>query len=273
MPKKREDSLGSPLAKALARIMDGSGVYDRNQWASLCQVSASAISQWISGVTLPRPEILRTVYFTITTTDGFPDDAIAEFRRVAALPAIEATPVHASKVGVSIEVYMLGPIRELFLQSLDALPARAQERLLPKLMQQCDDFEQEEIPEADVHLAINANLPAKEEYMEKYPEDVRDRIRWRIAARPEWFSDRIERLFNLLNRRLPEDRHGTGRREEIVDRKDIRETCVRLLMAYEGRWDRDSSLVIADLMRSRPPIDSYRRLQIIDRELMPAPVQ
>jgi hypothetical protein len=230
MPRKRKNILVSPLASVLAGILEA-GVYNRAQWSDLCFVTSSAMSQWLSDATIPRPEVLRTLFHTITTTDGFSEKLIAEFRRVIELPAAEATPAHASKVGVSIRSYMLAPIRERFLASLNALPPSAQEQLLPKFMTECDQFDDARRSEGVAIGAPSTNQCA------------------------ELSNDEINSLYVTLNSTEPS-----------VTYEDVEDTCRRLVLERQTGSIEESALVIAEVLKQtdRPQM-LYKHLKLIDQ--------
>jgi GAF domain-containing protein/predicted DNA-binding transcriptional regulator AlpA len=137
---KNQDSLApavsevksqSPFAMALAAILDDTQIFTRRQWAEFLDISESAISQWVTDKTLPRPEHLRKIVRFLQDSDGVPPELLFGFSEVCALPARQVSPLSA-RLGEdrTFDQYMLRPLRNALQSTLSALPAAQQEQVL-----------------------------------------------------------------------------------------------------------------------------------------------
>jgi transcriptional regulator with XRE-family HTH domain/energy-coupling factor transporter ATP-binding protein EcfA2 len=87
MRSSRHSKTPGLFGSALAGLIDRTGVFSRSEWATYLGISESAISQWIHGHTVPRADLLKTIYQTLLHTAGVPREPLEEFQRVAELPA------------------------------------------------------------------------------------------------------------------------------------------------------------------------------------------
>src|ERR1700691_2664080 len=81
----------SAFAQALLDLFDGTGLFARKEWAELMGVSTSAISQWLSDSTIPRPDHLYMIFDTLKGSD-VPEEPVENFRRMAEKPATSVSP-------------------------------------------------------------------------------------------------------------------------------------------------------------------------------------
>lgn len=119
----------SDFARALKGLLDETGVFSRKQWAELLDVSQSAISQWVNDRSIPQPELLRMVIDVLKDTDGVPRNILEDFQVIATASSRSVSP-HGHRFGRSVADYLVSPLRDAFMASLDALPAERKEDVL-----------------------------------------------------------------------------------------------------------------------------------------------
>lgn len=134
--KAKDESAGqirvqSPLAAAIASLLDDTQVLTRRQWAEFLHISESAISQWVGDKTLPRPEHLRKIVRFLQDSDDVPQEPLSAFRKTSSLPARQVTPLD-DRLGEdrTIDQYMLRPLRSALQTTLSGLSATRQEEIL-----------------------------------------------------------------------------------------------------------------------------------------------
>ena len=121
----------SLFSVALAAVLDTTRIFARREWAEFLGISESAISQWISDKTLPRPEHLRKIVRFLEDSDEIPPEPVRDFREVCSLPAQRVSRLSA-RLGEdrTFDQYMLRPLHSALQQTLSTLPAAQQERVL-----------------------------------------------------------------------------------------------------------------------------------------------
>jgi hypothetical protein len=125
MEKRAISRFGSMLRK----LLDDTSVLRRAEWAQILGVSEAAISQWVNDQVLPRPENLRAIYTTLFADRRVADEILEAFNALAGEPASQLSP-HGDRMSPTVAHYMLRPLRDGFLRTLDTLPPSAQEQLL-----------------------------------------------------------------------------------------------------------------------------------------------
>jgi hypothetical protein len=128
----------SLLAQALTDAIVGAGLYSREDWAFILDVSEPAISQWLSDTTLPRPEMLRMIINTLRESAGVSPEILARFDALRHMPATEISP-HGARMGGSLAHYLARPLREGILRELDVLSPDSQEQVLAVVRRLCRD--------------------------------------------------------------------------------------------------------------------------------------
>lgn len=125
----------SHFATALRALLD-SGVLRRVEWAEVLGVTASAISQWVNDSAIPQPQHLRAIIGTLLADRRVPAEPLEAFERLVQQPATEVSP-NGDRMLPTIEQYMVKPLREGFLRSLEILPPHVQEQVLFESAARC----------------------------------------------------------------------------------------------------------------------------------------
>lgn len=116
------------FGKALTDLLDETGVFTRAQWASYLYVSTSAISQWVNGKTVPRPDYLVSI---ISHLERYKKAEVQEkldnFYLIADLPVGEVMP--AELLGRNSGMHTISDyLSSVFMQNLqydvNILPGR-----------------------------------------------------------------------------------------------------------------------------------------------------
>jgi len=120
----------SEFAKFLRRIFDPKGPcgMSRHEWATVLAVTESTITRWGDDASFPGPESLRRIYKTLEEDPGT-RDLFAEFKAVAAKPFHKLSPIATGNYP-TLAHYMVRPIREAFLRTLDTITPDQQEAVL-----------------------------------------------------------------------------------------------------------------------------------------------
>lgn len=121
----------SLVAVGFDSLLGKTNVLSRAQWAEFLHISESAISQWVSDKTLPRPEHLRKIIRFLQDSDDVPEEPMRRFFEVSALPAQQVTPLY-KRFGEdrTLDQYMLRPLRSALQKALSGLSAAKQEEIL-----------------------------------------------------------------------------------------------------------------------------------------------
>ena len=127
----------SPFAAALGRLLEHPKGYTKAEWARVLHVTPSAISQWLSDRTVPRPAALHSLVELAALHFG--PETMLELDGLAVQPAETVSPL-GHRMSPTIGDYMLGPVREGFLRLLRALPLKAQEDVLIQAGELCDAY-------------------------------------------------------------------------------------------------------------------------------------
>ena len=126
-----------PFALSVARLLDETGMFTREEWSELLGVPRAEIARWVDGAAIPRAEDLRSIVRVLESSDHVPREVLEEFYSVAGLPASEAIPEHSERVGRTIRDYMVEPLRDGFLRTLGTLDPVAQEKILTTASEMC----------------------------------------------------------------------------------------------------------------------------------------
>lgn len=119
----------SEFAAMLERLLAEKDLYSRSDWATILNVTTSAISQWVSDSTFPRAESLRRIIQTLEEDARVSDAVLTAFDTMSRKPLEKIAP-HASKPGCpTLEHYMAQPIRTAFERVIATLPPHLQEEV------------------------------------------------------------------------------------------------------------------------------------------------
>jgi hypothetical protein len=129
----------SRFAAMLRRLIDETDVLRRAEWAEVLGVSEAAISQWVNDVGLPRPENVRAILTTLLADRRVSDETIEAFENLARRPGTEISP-HGDRLSPNLAHYMLKPLRDGFLRTLETLPPRSQEKVLLEALERCREL-------------------------------------------------------------------------------------------------------------------------------------
>jgi hypothetical protein len=121
----------SYFARTLIRLLDETRLFTRKEWGDLLGVSASAVSQWLSDATVPRPDHLYMVFDTLKGSD-VPEEPLDDFRQMAEKPATAVSP-HGKRMLPTVWAYMTRPAFDTLSNRLAKLNVKEQEQLLEKL--------------------------------------------------------------------------------------------------------------------------------------------
>lgn len=119
----------TPFQKALREVFTTRGTFTRKEWAQLLRVKPDVLEGWLTRLTIPSPENLKTIFRT-TAADHRWDKARARFEKVLDLPAHEAMGYSVPYVARTLRHYMVKPLMDGFLRSLNTLPPQQQESVL-----------------------------------------------------------------------------------------------------------------------------------------------
>src|SRR5689334_14081418 len=108
MTVSKQTATKSRFAQALERALDQTRIFEsRKDWAFVLSVTPSAISQWLSDKTFPRPTTLRSLLDILRTKVSSDYSAsAAELERLLSVPAKEASPAHAHTIGRTLQDYI-----------------------------------------------------------------------------------------------------------------------------------------------------------------------
>lgn len=120
----------SEFAKLLRRIFDPNGPcgMTRHEWATVLSVTDSTITRWAEDGSFPSPESMRRVYRTLEE-DPSAQALFEDFKAVAAKPFHKISPI-ATGTYPTLAHFMVRPIKEAFLSTLDTLRPDQQEAVL-----------------------------------------------------------------------------------------------------------------------------------------------
>jgi len=183
----------SEFAQVLRRLLDDTGMFKRNQWAELLNVSEAAISQWVTDNTVPRAELLRMVVDLVRARGRAPRELLQEFEAVAAKPGTSVSPKWKERFGDSVNTYLVRPLLEGFLLDLKGLKADAQERVLLKSTALCAEesgFRRPQMEASAPQPALTAEVESRGGYQPKTPESPEATLAAIVEKRP-WFLTKV----------------------------------------------------------------------------------
>src|SRR3954462_4826894 len=126
------------LAAKLSQILNANvSGRSRSKWSSELGVSQAAISQWVQGSTLPRPELLRKIWQTVRMRDNT-SQIMRGFVEMASKPAAEVSR-HQARIGATVAEYITRPEFETLWNRLRVLPLDEQESCLSKAFELLDE--------------------------------------------------------------------------------------------------------------------------------------
>lgn len=128
MKGQMEHRTQNKFARALQQAIDESSS-TRSEWASILGVTEPAISQWAHGDTIPRAEVLRSLWTTLLEDTRVSTDTLEVLAEVMRSPASKVSP-RGERIGPSFRHYMVSPIRQGFLENLETLAPHDQEQVL-----------------------------------------------------------------------------------------------------------------------------------------------
>jgi transcriptional regulator with XRE-family HTH domain len=121
---------------ALSMIMDGTAK-SRAEWAEALEVSKPAISQWLTGKTIPRPEHLAAIVGIIRSDPKVSKETKARVGELLTAPTSELFSKPPGYIGPTLSHYMVKPVREVALKMLDELEPGQQYEALTELAERC----------------------------------------------------------------------------------------------------------------------------------------
>jgi transcriptional regulator with XRE-family HTH domain len=132
-----KDSDRSRFATTLARLLDETDLFKREEWARVLDITPQAISHWVNDKAIPRAELLRRILDVLTNATGVPQDILREFYAVCREPATKVSPLHGDRMGKTVGHYLVTPVMQGFLRALNPLPPQQQEDVLYQASDLC----------------------------------------------------------------------------------------------------------------------------------------
>lgn len=119
----------STFAVALRSLLDDHGTMRRSEWAEVLGVSEAAISQWVNDAAIPKAENLRAIMNTLIADRRVPTTALESFEELMHHPSSDVSP-NGDRMKPTVSHYLVKPLREAFLRTLETLPPEGQEVVL-----------------------------------------------------------------------------------------------------------------------------------------------
>ncbi len=113
----------------MRRLIDQSGLFTRSECARLLDVSESALSLWVNGGTVPRPEVLHRLWHLARSSGRLSAGTQEAFEAMVNKPAAEVSARLGRRVP-TVRAYLLEGARQHWLSDLTSLPPGSQEELL-----------------------------------------------------------------------------------------------------------------------------------------------
>lgn len=132
----------SIFAEALRALLDDYQT-TRAEWAEILNIDEEAIDHWITDQAMPKAEVLRGLMAVLINDSRVPRTVIDDFKALFSRPVEEVTSfdyrVKLPRIGPTIGHYIVSPIRQAFLRTLDTLTPELQEQVLFKAAELCRD--------------------------------------------------------------------------------------------------------------------------------------
>lgn len=126
----------SDLAMTLRWFIDDNNYYDRSQWASILGVSERDIAAWLDDRDIPQAVNIRSMWSTLIGDTRFTDEELEKFYRLIHRPSVDVSP-HGNRMSPTIRHYMVSPVLDGFMGTLNTLSPHLQEEMLFKAGQMC----------------------------------------------------------------------------------------------------------------------------------------
>ncbi|MFN0252812.1 MAG: helix-turn-helix domain-containing protein [Kofleriaceae bacterium] len=136
---KMEKRTNSAFAVVLRSLLDDHGTMRRAEWAEVLGVSEAAISQWLNDSVIPKAENLRAIMSLLIADRRVPSQALETFESVMRRPSTEVSP-NGDRMKPTVSHYLIKPLREAFLRTLETLPPEAQEVVLLDAAARCREI-------------------------------------------------------------------------------------------------------------------------------------
>lgn len=121
--------MNSEFAKFLRRVIETAG-FTKHEWATILNVEKETIDRWLIDGSFPGAESCRRIHRTLEEDSHAQAQALfVEFKALQGKQFHKITPIKAGNYP-TLAYYMVRPIREAFLRTLDTLPAEKQEAVL-----------------------------------------------------------------------------------------------------------------------------------------------
>ena len=121
---------------ALSMIMDGTA-RSRADWAEALEVSKPAISQWLTGKSIPKPEHLASIVGIVRGDPKVSKETKARVNDLLTAPVSELFAEPPGYIGPTLAHYLVKPVREVALKMLDGLEPGQQYEALTELAERC----------------------------------------------------------------------------------------------------------------------------------------
>src|ERR1700741_4381421 len=231
----------SDFAASLRRLLDETVTFNRREWSKFLNVSAAAISQWITDKTIPRPETLRLIVEFVRSVKDAPPEPLQQFEAMSANPSVDVSP-HGKRMGESVRSYLVSPLVEGFLLNLKGLEPVKQTRVLLKSpMLGVEESGLYKPPVTPIYQAT-------EDVAVQSPLMTGVQVRAEAAVRTseEKIPDFVRKIMGYLTSRPS---------ETLTD--DVRRFCVHALAVVRSQHNTTPKMLIKTILESKV-IDSSR---------------
>ena len=132
-----EQQKAEQLNEFLQELFDDLSLATRERWAERLNVSQAALSYWVKGTYVPKPEHLNMIVCAVKNDDRIPEEWLQQFENMLQQPLPDVVTSPSKPMGRTLRHYMLRPIYDATFKLLATLPAEKQEKILYKMGEEC----------------------------------------------------------------------------------------------------------------------------------------
>lgn len=119
----------SRFAEILGKMIDGSKLFTRAEWAEIVNVKEAEIERWLADQTLPSPSVLKMVVSLIMEMDG-QKELRQEWKKFSEEPFWDVSALWKVDMGSTFGNYLMLPLIDGFTRILRTVAPEEQERIL-----------------------------------------------------------------------------------------------------------------------------------------------